>query len=143
MTGLGVFLERDRERFDLPQKQTRSTLITTPTEPATPTEPPECSSEPCVARAWIPTWPTKPPRQVASQAVESILAAIGVKTASQGARIKAEIKSQTAWIDILQRVIGCGIGSLIVRLAVPVSGLLYKALSDPVLFGGKGFASGR
>ena len=72
-----------------------------------------------------------------------ILVAIGAKTASQGARIKAEIKSQTAWIDILQRVIGCGIGPLIVRLAVPVSGLLYKALSDPGLFWGKGFASGR
>ena len=50
----------------------------------------------------------------------------GVRIDAQGAQIEAEIKAQTVRIDILQRVIW----PLIVLLAVPIFGLLYKALTD-------------
>ena len=61
----------------------------------------------------------------------------GAKIDSQGARleaqiteIKAEIKAQTSRIDILQRVIWRVIWPLIILLAAPIFGLLYKALTD-------------
>ena len=61
-------------------------------------------------------------RQIASQ---NVIAVLGAKIDSQGARIEAEIKAQTARIDVLQRVIW----PLIVLLAVPVFGLLYRVLT--------------
>ena len=54
----------------------------------------------------------------------------GVRIDAQGAQIEAEIKAQTVRIDILQRVIWRVIWPLIVLLAVPIFGLLYKALTD-------------
>ena len=60
----------------------------------------------------------------------------GAKIDSQGSRledqiteIKAEIKAQTSRIDVLQRVIWRVIWPLIILLAAPVFGLLYKALT--------------
>ena len=60
----------------------------------------------------------------------------GAKIDSQGSRleaqiteIKAEIKVQTSRIDVLQRVIWRVIWPLIILLAAPVFGLLYKALT--------------
>ena len=59
----------------------------------------------------------------------------GAKIDSQGARleariteIKAEIKAQTSRIDVLQRVIWRVIWPLIILLAAPIFGLLYKAV---------------
>ena len=43
--------------------------------------------------------------------------------------IEAEIKTQTSRIDVLQRVIWRVIWPLIVLLAAPIFGLLYKALT--------------
>ena len=61
----------------------------------------------------------------------------GAKIDSQGARldaqiteIKAEIKAQTSRIDVLQRVIWRVIWPLIILLAAPIFGLLYKALTS-------------
>ena len=78
------------------------------------------------------------------QAGENVIAAIGAKITelkagidTQGARIeaqiteiKAEIKAQTARIDVLQRVIWRVIWPLIILLAAPIFGLLYKALTS-------------
>ena len=75
---------------------------------------------------------------------ENVVAVLGAKIAelkagidAQGARIeaqiteiKAEIKAQTARIDILQRVIWRVIWPLIILLAAPIFGLLYKALTS-------------
>ena len=66
-------------------------------------------------------------RQIASQ---NVIAVLGAKIDSQGAEIRAEIKAQTARIDVLQRVIWRVIWPLIVLLAVPVFGLLYRVLTD-------------
>ena len=63
------------------------------------------------------------------RAGENVIAAIGAKIDSQGVRIEAEIKAQTACIDVLQRVIWRVIWPLIVLLAVPVFGLLYRVLT--------------
>ncbi len=88
------------------------------------------------------------------QAGENVIAAIGAKIDSQSARIdvqitefraemdtrltriEAEIKTQTARIDaqnyridVLQRVIWRVIWPLIILLAAPIFGLLYKALT--------------
>ena len=59
----------------------------------------------------------------------------GAKIDSQGARleaqiteIKAEIKAQTSRLDVLQRVIWRVIWPLIILLAAPIFGLLYKAV---------------
>ena len=60
---------------------------------------------------------------------ENVVAAIGAKIDAQGVRIEAEIKAQTARIDVLQRVIWRVIWPLIVLLAVPVFGLLYRVLT--------------
>ena len=49
---------------------------------------------------------------------------------AETAKIRAEIKSQTSRIDILQRVIWRVIWPLIILLAAPIFGLLYKALTD-------------
>ena len=57
---------------------------------------------------------------------ENVIAVLGAKIAAQGVRIEAEIKAQTARIDVLQRVIWRVIWPLIVLLAVPVFGLLYR-----------------
>ena len=61
----------------------------------------------------------------------------GAKIDSQGARleaqiteIKAEIKAQTSRIDVLQRVIWRVIWPLIILLAAPIFGLLYKAFTS-------------
>ena len=78
------------------------------------------------------------------QAGENVIAAIGAQITelkagidTQGARIeaqiteiKAEIKAQTVRIDVLQRVIWRVIWPLIVLLAAPIFGLLYKALTS-------------
>ena len=86
----------------------------------------------------------EPDPQVVDAAIEEIrylsghnvIAAIEAKIDSQSARIdvqitelKAEIKAQTARIDVLQRVIWRVIWPLIVLLAAPIFGLLYKALT--------------
>ena len=86
----------------------------------------------------------EPDPQVVHAAIEEIrylsghnvIAAIEAKIDSQSARIdvqltelKAEIKAQTARIDVLQRVIWRVIWPLIVLLAAPIFGLLYKALT--------------
>ena len=81
------------------------------------------------------------------QAGENVIAAVGAKIDSQSARIdvqltkfkaemdtrlthiEAEIKTQTSRIDVLQRVIWRVIWPLIVLLAAPIFGLLYKALT--------------
>ena len=68
--------------------------------------------------------------EVRAQAGQNVIAAIGAKIDAQGARIEAEIKSQTARIDVLQRVIWRVIWPLIVLLAAPIFGLLYKALTS-------------
>ena len=82
--------------------------------------------------------------EAAAQAGENVIAAIGAKITelkagidTQGARIeaqiteiKAEIKAQTARIDVLQRVIWRVIWPLIILLAAPIFGLLYKALTS-------------
>ena len=76
-------------------------------------------------------------RQIASQNVIAVLGAqitelkaqIDILTAkidSQGAEIRAEIKAQTARIDVLQRVIWPLIG----LLATTVFGLLYRVLTS-------------
>ena len=75
-------------------------------------------------------------RQIASQNVIAVLGSkidsqgakidiLAAKIDSQGAEIRAEIKAQTARIDILQRVIW----PLIAILATFVFGLLYKAVT--------------
>ena len=56
------------------------------------------------------------------RAGENVVAVLGAKIDAQGGRIEAEIKAQTARIDVLQRVIW----PLIVLLAVPVFGLLLQ-----------------
>ena len=86
----------------------------------------------------------EPDPQVVHAAIEEIrylsghnvIAAIEAKIDSQSARIdvqitelKTEIKAQTARIDVLQRVIWRVIWPLIVLLAAPIFGLLYKALT--------------
>ena len=77
------------------------------------------------------------------QAGENVIAVIGAKIDAQGARIdaqitevRAEIKAQGARIDALgsridtlQKVVWRVIWPLIVLLAAPVLGLLYKALT--------------
>ena len=63
------------------------------------------------------------------QAGENVIAVLGAKIDAQGVRIEAEIKAQTARIDVLQRVIWRVIWPLIVLLAVPVFGLLYRVLT--------------
>ena len=67
---------------------------------------------------------------------ENVVAVIGAqitelkaKIDAQGARIEAEIKAQTARIDVLQRVIWRVIWPLIILLAAPIFGLLYKAVT--------------
>ena len=60
------------------------------------------------------------------QAGENVIAAIGAQITA----LKAEIKAQTARIDVLQRVIWRVIWPLIVLLAAPIFGLLYKALAS-------------
>ncbi len=72
-------------------------------------------------------------RQIASQNVITVL---GAKIDSQGARleaqineVKAEIKAQGARIDDLRQVVWRVIWPLIVLLAVPVFGLLYRVLT--------------
>ena len=78
------------------------------------------------------------------QAGENVVAVIGAQITelkagidAQGARIeaqitelKAEIKAQTSRIDVLQRVIWRVIWPLIILLAAPIFGLLYKALTS-------------
>ena len=73
---------------------------------------------------------------------ENIVAVLGAKIDAQGAKIdsqgarleaqiteiKAEIKAQTSRIDVLQRVIWRVIWPLIILLAAPIFGLLYKAV---------------
>ena len=79
-------------------------------------------------------------RRLAGENVVAVLGAKidaqGAKIDSQGARleaqiteIKAEIKAQTSRIDVLQRVIWRVIWPLIILLAAPIFGLLYKALT--------------
>ena len=63
------------------------------------------------------------------RAGENVVAVLGAKIDAQGARIEAEIKAQTARIDVLQRVIWRVIWPLIVLLAAPVFGLLYRVLT--------------
>ena len=60
-------------------------------------------------------------RQIASQ---NVIAVLGAKIDSQGAEIRAEIRTQTARIDVLQRVIWPLIG----LLATTVFGLLYRVV---------------
>ena len=73
---------------------------------------------------------------------ENVVAVLGAKIDAQGAKIdaqgarleaqiteiKAEIKAQTSRIDVLQRVIWRVIWPLIILLAAPIFGLLYKAV---------------
>ena len=66
-------------------------------------------------------------RQIASQ---NVIAVLGAKIDSQGARIEAEIKTQTVRIDELQRVIWRVIWPLIGLLATTVFGLLYRVLTS-------------
>ena len=66
-------------------------------------------------------------RQIASQ---NVIAILGAKIDSQGARIEAEIKTQTVRIDELQRVIWRVIWPLIGLLATTVFGLLYRVLTS-------------
>ena len=79
-------------------------------------------------------------RRLAGENVVAVLGAKidaqGAKIDSQGARleaqiteIKAEIKAQTSRVDVLQRVIWRVIWPLIILLAAPIFGLLYKALT--------------
>ena len=56
----------------------------------------------------------------------------GARIEAQITELKAEIKAQTARIDVLQRVIWRVIWPLIILLAVPVFGLLYRVLTTPV-----------
>ena len=71
------------------------------------------------------------------QAGENVIAAIGAQITelkagieTQITEVKAEIKAQSARIDVLQRVIWRVIWPLIVLLAAPIFGLLYKALTS-------------
>ena len=66
-------------------------------------------------------------RQIASQ---NVIAVLGAKIDSQGARIEAEIKTQTARIDELHRVIWRVIWPLIGLLATTFFGLLYSVLTS-------------
>ena len=54
----------------------------------------------------------------------------GSRIEAQITEVKAEIKAQSARIDVLQRVIWRVIWPLIVLLAAPIFGLLYKALTS-------------
>ena len=63
-------------------------------------------------------------------AMDVRLTRLETTTEARFAEIKAEIKAQTSRIDVLQRVIWHVIWPLVVLLAVPVFGLLYKALTD-------------
>ena len=72
-------------------------------------------------------------RQIASQ---NVIAVLGAKIDSQTARleaqiteVKAEIKAQGARIYDLRQVVWRVIWPLIVLLAVPVFGLLYRVLT--------------
>ena len=89
------------------------------------------------------------------QAGENVIAAVGAKIDSQSARIdvqltkfkaemdtrlthiEAEIKTQTSRIDVLQRVIWRVIWPLIVLLAAPIFGLLYKASTQCLPYKGR------
>ena len=72
-------------------------------------------------------------RRMAGENVVAIIGAqiteLKAKIDAQGARIEAEIKAQTARIDVLQRVIWRVIWPLIILLAAPIFGLLYKAVT--------------
>ena len=72
-------------------------------------------------------------RRLAGENVVAVLGAqiteLKAKIDAQGARIEAEIKAQTARIDVLQRVIWRVIWPLIILLAAPIFGLLYKAVT--------------
>ena len=70
------------------------------------------------------------------QAGENVISVLGAKIDSQGAEIRAEIRAQTARIDAmgsridtLEKVVWRVIWPLIVLLAVPVFGLLYRVLT--------------
>ena len=105
--------------------------MATPTEPVTDARYQALSSpepDPQVVHAAI--------EEIRYLSGHSVIAAIEAKIDSQSARIdvqitelKAEIKAQTARIDVLQRVIWRVIWPLIVLLAAPIFGLLYKALT--------------
>ena len=67
------------------------------------------------------------------QAGENVVAVLGAKIAELGSRIDAQgvkIEAQGARIEDLRRVIWRVIWPLIVLLAAPIFGLLYKALTD-------------
>ena len=105
--------------------------MATPTEPVTDARYQALSSpepDPQVVHAAI--------EEIRYLSGHNVIAAIEAKIDSQSARIdvqitelKAEIKAQTARIDVLQRVIWRVIWPLIVLLAAPIFGLLYKALT--------------
>ena len=64
---------------------------------------------------------------------ENVIAVLGAKIAELGSRIDAQgvkIDAQGARIEDLRRVIWRVIWPLIVLLAAPIFGLLYKALTD-------------
>ena len=105
------------------------------------------STEPVTGALYQALSSPEPDPQVVHAAIEEIrylsghnvIAAIEAKIDSQSARtdvqiteLKAEIKAQTARIDVLQRVIWRVIWPLIVLLAAPMFGLLgllHKALT--------------
>ena len=106
--------------------------MATPTEPVTAALFQALSSpepDPKVVHAAI-----EEVRQIASQ---NVIVVLGAKIDSQTARleaqiteVKAEIKAQGARIDDLRQVVWRVIWPLIVLLAVPVFGLLYRVLTS-------------
>ena len=106
--------------------------MATPTEPVTDALFQALSSpepDPKVVHAAI-----EEVRQIASQ---NVIVVLGAKIDSQTARleaqiteVKAEIKAQGARIDDLRQVVWRVIWPLIVLLAVPVFGLLYRVLAS-------------
>ena len=106
--------------------------MATPTEPVTDALFQALSSpepDPKVVHAAI-----EEVRQIASQ---NVIVVLGAKIDSQTARleaqiteVKAEIKAQGARIDDLRQVVWRVIWPLIVLLAVPVFGLLYRVLTS-------------
>ena len=130
--GLDVFLERDRDRELFELAPNKEILMATPTEPVTAALFQALSSpepDPKVVHAAI-----EEVRQIASQ---NVIVVLGAKIDSQTARLeprslklRPKSKRKGARIDDLRQVVWRVIWPLIVLLAVPVFGLLYRVLTS-------------
>ncbi len=114
--------------------------MATPTEPTT-TEPTGALFRALRSVDVDPDLAYRADDEVRAQAGQNVVAAIGAKIDSQGAKINAQITEIRAEmkagfsevnsrIDTLEKVVWRVIWPLIILLAVPVFGLLYRVLTD-------------